>query len=162
MESSLYEFGFHLHWNDLFKICAFFLPMMIWLISGCIEDHKWFRILIKALSVCLAVFVLWSLFILPVAQYQTIKKEIAQNKILVVEGEVVDFNTPQSAMGGHVIESFRIGDVFFVYSNTENYGYCQFFCNGGVISGNGQKLKIEYYTDPVTGERTICNIYEIQ
>ena len=162
MESCLYEFGFHLHWNDLLKLCAFILPAIIWFFSGSIENLRWLRILIKIISLCLSLLILWSLYIFPIVQYQTIKNDINDGTILVVEGEVSDFLTPENSFGGHATESFRIGDVVFSYSNTSNFGYCQFRCNGGVIKDNGQKLKIEYYTDSLTGENIICNIYEIQ
>jgi hypothetical protein len=95
-------------------------------------------------------------------QYQTIKEDIKNSEILVVEGEVSDFSTPESSFGGHRMESFKIENIVFSYSNSRNFGYCRFQCEGGVIQGNGQKLKIEYYTDSLTGENIICNIYEMQ
>ena len=162
MESILYEFSFHLHWSDLLKLSALIFPAIIWFFSGSIGNIRWLRILIKIASLCLALLILWSLYIFPIVEYQNIKKEIEDGTILVVEGEVYDFSTPESTFGGHVMESFRIKNVVFSYSNSENFGYCRFRCEGGVIQGDGQKLKIEYYTDPLTGENIICNIYELQ
>ena len=162
MESSLYEFSFHLHWNDLLKLGAFIFPVILWFFSESIENTRWLRILIKIASLCLSFLILWSLYIFPILQYQTIKEDIKNSEILVVEGEVSDFSTPESSFGGHIMESFKIENIVFSYSNSRNFGYCRFQCEGGVIQGNGQKLKIEYYTDSLTGENIICNIYELQ
>ena len=162
MESSLYEFSFHLHWSDLLKLGAFIFPVILWFFSGSIENTRWLRIFAKIASLGLSVLILWSLYIFPILQYQAIKENIKDGAILVVEGEVSDFSTPETSFGGHVMESFRIEDIVFSYSNSRNVGYCRFRCEGGIIQGNGQKLKIEYYTDSLTGENIICNIYELQ
>ena len=162
MERCLYELGFHLHWNDLLKLLALMFPAIIWFFSGSIESIKSLRLFAKIASLCLSLLILWSLYIFPIVQYQTIKKDLEGGTLRVVAGEVSDFSTPESSFGGHVMESFRIENVVFSYSNSRNFGYHQFRCEGGVIQGNGQKLRVEYYTDSLTGENIICNIYEWQ
>ena len=161
MENCLYEFGFHLHWYDLFKIFALIFPLLIWLFSDVFDKHKWVKLGVKIVSLCLFLFIVWSLFVFPVVQYHSIKQAVDDGNVLVIEGEVSNLETPSSSLGGHATESFNIGDVFFSYSGTENYGYCRFRCQNGVIRENGQKLKIVYYTDPDTGSNTICYIYEM-
>ena len=49
----------------------------------------------------------------------------------------------------------------FCYYGTENYGYSKFLCNGGVVTGNGQKLRITYCENPFNGELVICYIEKL-
>ena len=91
-----------------------------------------------------------------------IKQNINTGNIYIVEGEVSNFHTPGSSFGGHDSESFSIGNVNFCYYGTENYGYCKFLCNGGVVTGNGQKLRITYCNDPLTDELVICYIEKLE
>ncbi len=161
MESTLYEFGFHLHWYDLFKCLAFILPVLIWLFSGAFDSHRWAELILKALSFCLALFIVWTLYLIPVVEYHTIKQAIEDGNVFIIEGEVSNLDTPNSSFGGHVTESFNIKDVFFSYSGTENYGYCNLRCNNGIVKENGQKLKIVYYNNSNTGLNIICAVYEI-
>ncbi|MGM9645268.1 MAG: hypothetical protein ACI3XS_01065 [Eubacteriales bacterium] len=160
MGSNLYEFGFQLHWSDLLKILPFILPIVIWFFSCTFDNKKWLRLVLKAVSIGFTVFIVWSLFIDPLIQYRKICVAIENGETSVVEGEVCNFESPSSSLGGHATESFSIGDVRFSYSGTENYGYCRLLCNGGVVEENGQKLKIVYYTDPKTKINTICSIDE--
>lgn len=61
----------------------------------------------------------------------------------IVEGSVENF-VPRPAEG-HANESFDIGDVHFEYSDDRfSAGYHTLKVNGGVIRGNGQKLRIGY------------------
>ena len=60
---------------------------------------------------------------------------------LTVEGEVENFDP--RPLTGHKDESFDIGDVHFFYSGLSP-GYRRSAATGGVITGDGQKLRIRY------------------
>jgi hypothetical protein len=92
-----------------------------------------------------------------------IKNSIESGNVCIVEGEVCNFQSPSSSWKGHEIESFDINGITFSYAGDANYGYCKFRCDGGVIQGNGQKLRITYYVHtPTDEEKTICKIEAIQ
>ena len=158
MEGSLYNFGFHVHWQDLFKVLLLIFPGVIWLFSSIFDNQKWLRVTVRVTSIGLAVFIVWQFFINPIVQYNCIKREVREGNVYSVEGEVTDFASPTSSWGGHVNESFNIDGVSFSYSGTENFGYNKLNCNGGVIEGNGQKLRITYYVIPHSDRKVICKI----
>lgn len=60
----------------------------------------------------------------------------------VISGEVENFHTP--SFYGHDQESFYINNVYFEYSNSVEVGYSKTKVFGGVITGNGQQLRITY------------------
>ena len=75
--------------------------------------------------------------------YQHIVAAYEDGRYQTVEGYVENF-TPMPPEG-HAHESFQINGVCFDYSeNTALQGYNKTKGNGGVISGNGQYLKIRY------------------
>ena len=153
----LYEFGYHLHTLDIFKVLFFILPFCLYLFSKYF-DTKIIRLIIVIFAVFLIVFFLVIFCVGPICSYMKIKQNIETGNINIVEGEVSEFHTPESYFGGHDSESFTINNVNFCYYGTENYGYSKFLCNGGVVTGNGQKLRITYCNDPYSGELVICYI----
>ncbi len=75
------------------------------------------------------------------------KKEVLENgQVLVVEGYVEKYHA--MPITGHDTESFEINGVYFEYTNGEIYnGYNRPACFGGVITENGQHLKIKFIED---------------
>lgn len=157
----LYEFGYQFHILDIFKVLFFILPFCLYLFSNCF-DAKIFRLICVIFAVFLLVFFLVMFCVMPICSYMKIKRNIDTGNIYIVEGEVSDFNTPESSFGGHDSESFTINNVNFCYYGTENYGYSKFLCNGGVVTGNGQKLRITYCKDSFTDELVICYIENLE
>lgn len=157
----LYEFRFHFHLSDIFKILIFVLPICIYLFSGTFEK-KIAQFFTKAFAVVISTVILVIFFARPIYSYWKIKQYVAENSVLVVQGEVSNFETPTNSFGRHDSESFTISDVEFCYYGIENYGYSLFLCNGGVVTGNGQKLRITYCEDPFTSELVICRIEKIE
>ena len=80
--------------------------------------------------------------------YQNIVAAYEEGRYATVEGYVEDF-TPMPAEG-HAHETFQINGILFDYSdNTALQGYNKTKVYGGVISGNGQHLKVRYiYYEP--------------
>lgn len=64
------------------------------------------------------------------------------NNYDIVVGEVTKFNAGGSAT--NKVESFYIEDIKFEYSKSDSYGYHKTKNDGGVIIGDGQKLRIGY------------------
>ena len=157
----LYEFGYQIHLLDIFKILFFTLPFCLFLFSSCF-DKKTIRLIIIFFASVLCVLFLITFFVRPIFSYLKIKQNISEGNIYAVEGEVKNFDTPKDCFGGHDSESFVIDNVSFRYYGTENYGYSDFLCNGGVITGNGQKLRITYCKDPFTDELVICYIEKLE
>lgn len=156
----LYEFGFQFHISDLVKVGIFVLPFCIYLFSSIFES-KVVRVSIITFALLISIFILVVFYIMPVCSYLEIKQNINKGNVFIVEGEVNNFETPTSSWGGHNSESFTIDGVEFCYFGTENYGYSQFLCDGGVITGNGQKLRITYCSDRFYDELVICRIKEL-
>lgn len=155
----LYEFGFQLHFSDIFKLLAFILPICLYLISCCLNNKiaKYIVLLFSILCVLLIFFIL---IIFPLYSYHQIKNHIKEDNLITVEGSVSQFESPEHSTGGHNSESFSINGVDFIYYGNENYGYSTFLCDGGIIKGNGQELKISYCYDPITKEKVICFIQQ--
>ena len=63
-------------------------------------------------------------------------------------------------MDGHGVESFIIDGVCFEYSES-NEDYNKTYYRNGVVSGNGQKLRIDY-CDNDYFEQVILRITEIE
>jgi hypothetical protein len=166
MTSTLYEFGYQLQRFDGFKlIVAFIIPIAFWIFPERLKKTKReikiaSMVVAKCLSIGFLILFLWAFFILPVENYREIKKNIESGNVSMVEGEVCYLQTPSDSKDG--MESFEINGIAFYYSGKENYGYCKLRCAGGVIQGNGQKLRITYYVLPKTNEKTICKIEAIQ
>lgn len=81
--------------------------------------------------------------------YNTCVKAYRSGDYEIVEGYVENY-VPMPK-GGHALESFNVGDVYFEYSeNSAVCGYSQTEPYGGVIR-NGQYLKIGYVYHPSYG-----------
>lgn len=153
----LYEFDFQLHIWDIFKLLTFILPVCLYLFSGSI-NNKIARYGVLTLTYILVFALVFVLLIFPLYSYFKINQYLKEDNFLTVSGEVYDFKTPENSFEGHNSESFSIDNINFEYYGTENYGYSEFLCNGGVVKGNGQKLEISYCYDPITKEIVICYI----
>ena len=157
----LYEFGYQFHILDIFNVLFFILPFCLYLFSSNF-NKKFFRALLMGAAALITVLLVFIFYIKPICAYFEIKGKINNGNVSIIEGEISNFKTPDDSFGGHESESFRIDNVEFVYYETENYGYSKFLCNGGVITGNGQKVRITYVEDPFTCERVICNIEKLE
>ena len=95
-----------------------------------------------------------------ISDYSEKKNAIKNDQVLVVEGYVEKYHA--MPFEGHDTEHFEINGVHFEYSNFELYnGYNRPACYGGVITENGQHLKIKYITD-ITGKNIILYIERIE
>lgn len=88
--------------------------------------------------------------------YQNIVVAYQEGQYMTVEGYVEDF-VPMPAEG-HAHETFQINGIPFDYSdNSALQGYNNTKVHGGVISGNGQHLKIRYiYYEPWDCNVIVC------
>ncbi len=116
--------------------------------------------LINIISVCLTLIIITvtAFFaIKSVNEYKALMNAYQNKEYLTVSGYVEDFMTSENSNGE---ESFRIEDINFSYSPGFDYGYNVTSKNGGVITGNGQYLKIGYVE--YNGKNKIVYIEQIQ
>ena len=107
---------------------------------------------------CFLLFV--SILVAHIGDYSEKKNAINNDQVLVVEGYVEKYHA--MPFEGHDTEHFEINGVYFEYSNFELYnGYNRPACYGGVVTENGQNLKIKYVTD-ITGKNIILYIERIE
>ena len=152
----IYEFELNLNFSLFVRILILVLPFCVWLFSHNFEK-QFVRILLKLFSLVLLTFIVFSIFVYPIYQYSVVKKNIESGNTMVVEGEIADFISPDIFIEGHDEESFSINGVRFSYSGSELFGYCRNKSSGGIIIGNGQKVKITYF-EFSEDDRVICFI----
>jgi hypothetical protein len=72
-------------------------------------------------------------------------QSIANKTVKIIEGVVTNFDPmPQS---GHKHESFSVNNIYFEYSDFNKIeGFNKTKSHGGPINGNGDSLRITYYT----------------
>lgn len=90
-----------------------------------------------------------------IQEYQEIYCVYKEGQYEIVEGTVESFSTTKTK------EEFTLAGVHFAYNERENnVGYHKVLAHGGVINGDGQKIKIGYV--PYNGENRIVLIEEIR
>lgn len=113
------------------------------------------RILGGFLSVACFVFV-----VSYIKEYRDYKTKLDNDDVFVVEGYVTNYQ--KFSTFEKTPESFEIEGVYFAYSERdETNGYHSVAGHGGVVTHNGQHLKIKYVTNE-WGENVILAIYEIK
>lgn len=82
-----------------------------------------------------------------ISGYHKVQNILAQQNYQTVEGIVENFDPMPYT--GHKDESFTVKGVNFKYSdfNENFYGLNNTKSHGGPITGNGQKVKIDYYQE---------------
>lgn len=97
-----------------------------------------FRLFFVSAALCFA-----ELIFISINSYQKTVGAYRRGEYKVVEGYVENFEPRPWGSGGD--ESFEIGGVQFSYSNVHTtQGYNKTKAQGGVITGDGQHLKIGY------------------
>ena len=112
-----------------------------------IRGHK-VNLFIYSFGLVLSLLVCGIVITSQIDMYENIVAAYEEGRYVTVEGYVEDF-TPMPAEG-HAHETFQINGILFDYSdNTALQGYNNTKVYGGVISGNGQHLKVRYiYYEP--------------
>lgn len=157
----LYEFRFNFRLIDLTKMLIFVLPVCVYLFSTSLDSRR-IRLSLTVIAIVLALAIAVVTFYIPLYSYAYIKEQINAGNVELVEGEITDFYSPEQSFMGHESESFSVNGINFGYFGTEAFGYATFLCDGGVIHGNGQKVKITYCTNPFTFEKVICSIESLE
>ena len=145
-----WEFDFHM-----------LIPLML-VIAGIIALHrdrpKGFQCVLMAIFI--AVTAATSIFVVveQVDQYNKIVVAYQQGDYLIVEGYVENFHPMPKQGGNH--EEFDLNGVHFEYSDyTLRQGYHNARSLGGVITGDGQHLRIGYIVmDSATGNGLLNNV----
>ena len=173
VEKVLYEFSFS--FSNLLGLStilivglAFFFAVE--LIGGQPNPPMDLDIRVKEISPKLAKFVLRSIGVLSILlyvlllvgyikDYNEYKERLATDRVSVVEGYVENLHLLSAFENG--AERFEINGVCFYYSDDATNGYQTTSRRGGVITHNGQHLRIKYVTDQ-QGENVILYICEIR
>ncbi len=78
-----------------------------------------------------------------------------------VEGTITDYKGYPDTVQWY--EEFKVKDVFFAYSSAETtLSYNKPKTDGGVITGNGQKVRIGYVLDEMSAEQWVNRIVYIE
>ena len=144
----LYEASFR--FQRAWLLVAAFLAVWPWLLVRLYRNCRGSRKAVAKFEFTLGIFgalVLIMIFALvipdQIRMYDATVGAYRRGDYRVVEGTVEDFH-PMPKEGG-ARESFRIGDVTFAYSDfTVQFGYNKSRIRGGVITGDGQRLRIGY------------------
>ena len=174
METTLYEFSFNfaaivgLIFPLLISIVLFFANEIVRECKGSKTatpigakeiSPKTFKIFTRILggflTVCCLLFM-----ILHITEYKEYKTRLDNDDVFVIEGYVTNYKEYSTIE--KTPESFEIDGVCFAYSERdETNGYHSIAGHGGVITHNGQHLKIKYVTNE-WNENVILAIYEIK
>ncbi len=91
-------------------------------------------------------------------EHKCYKEKLANNDVCIVEGSVEKFHA--MPYEGHDTESFEINGVYFEYSDyMMQNGYHKSASHGGVITQNGQYLKVKYIAEEIEGEKENVILY---
>ena len=139
--SSKYEFFIFIPFVVMFLIAMFLFIRYKLNDNENLRNNQIFKRLMGGF-ICLAIF---SIVVLlgQIDMYNKIVRAYEQGNYQIVEGYVENFDP--MPYGGHKQESFDINGVSFSSSDSSvQPGYHNAKSHGGVITGNGQHLKIGY------------------
>ncbi len=156
-----YTFDFMLLTPLFLMVFALFMPKIIAHTYG---EHPLGERAVKVFcgvgAAIAALFCLLSVMI-EVSGYKNVVQAYRNGDYETVEGFVEDFHP--MPYEGHSMESFTIGGVEFEYSDYSiTQGYHNALSHGGVITGNGQHLRIGYVRAPLSGDNIIVYIEELE
>lgn len=155
----MYEFSINFSILNLVKFFWLLLPIGIYCFSKAFENRSWI-IVTKAVAILLLCLVI-VIIIEPVYTYFYIKEAYDSDNIQSLEGVVEDFCPAENIWAGHSMESFCVNGVYFDYTNYEDFGYCKYAAQGGIIQKEGQFVRMKYYK-LASGRNIICYIEVIE
>lgn len=138
-----------------------FIPLMM-LIGGIIifyrERPKGFQCVLMAIFIAVSAATSIFMVVEQVDQYNKIVVAYQQGDYLIVEGYVENFHPMPKE--GHDTEEFDLNGVHFEYSDyTVQQGYHNALSHGGVITSDGQHLRIGYIImESDTGNQMLENV----
>ena len=177
METTLYEFSFNyagfvgLIFPLLVSIVLFFANEIVEIVGNRMSSKSaapidtkeisprifkiFTRILGVFLTVCCLVFA-----VSYIIEYREYKTRLDNDDVLVAEGYVANFQ--KFSATEKMPENFEIDGVYFEYSKQDKTnGYHNIAEKGGVITQNGQHLKIKYVANE-EDKNVILAIYELE
>ncbi len=170
METVLYEYHLNFSdylWNLIPLACGIaFLYLFIRVIKD--KDNsssRFVKLFSGAIGLIVGILGIGIFLLLTISmsiEHIDYKKQLANNDVYVVEGYVENFHP--MPYEGHDSERFEINDVYFEYSDfTIMNGYHNSSTHGGVITHDGQHLKIKYIVVEYNGieENIILYIAEL-
>lgn len=168
MEKVLYEYGFNL---ENLLLCLIPLAVGIAFLANSIAQvrskeksngwdgfvetfFKFLGFIVGPVGIIMFVMSVLGL----VFEYKNYKEILKTDEMFVVEGYVENYHP--MPYEGHDTEHFEIEGVYFEYSDyTIMNGYNISASHGGVVTHNGQYLKIKYVTEKYDGEDNNIILY---
>lgn len=146
MGTVLYETQFQLERGALIPIFLLIVIIFFPKIFSNMEMSKTGKLVVRILRIFAGILVSGVILLLAIREvnmYNGIIGAYHRGEYEIVEGYVENFDSmPYS---GHAVESFEINGIYFSYSDFEvQQGYHNAKSHGGVISGDGQYLRIGY------------------
>ena len=149
MINVLYEAHFRLDGSLLASFLMFLIIPFIPRKTGMMPKDRRIMLIIQVFGMIMTGFMVLVFLSNDIDLYNTCVKAYRSGDYEIVEGYVENY-VPMPK-GGHALESFNVGGVYFEYSeNSAVCGYSQTEPYGGVIR-NGQYLKIGYVYHPSYG-----------
>lgn len=168
MEKVLYEYGFNL---ENLLLCL--IPLAVGIVflansiaqvrskeksngwDGFVETFfKFLGFIVGPIGIIMFVMSVLGL----VFEYKNYKEILKTDEMFVVEGYVENYHP--MPYEGHDTEHFEIDGVYFEYSDyTIMNGYNISASHGGLVTHNGQYLKIKYVTEEYDGEDNNIILY---
>ena len=137
-----------------------FIPLIM-IVGGILfhfSDPKRFPRAAMVVFVTISALVGGFILVDQIDQYNKIVVAYQQGDYQIVEGYVENFHPMPE--GGHDNEHFEIDGIYFEYSDfTAQQGYHNALSRGGVITGDGQHLRIGYIImESATGNQMLENV----
>ena len=119
------------------------------------DQVLWF---IMGLCTAFAIFFGAIMLVEEIDQYNKIVVAYQEGNYQIVEGYVENFHTTMD--DDRDMDAFEINGISFEYSSSwDMHGYHYASAHGGVITGDGQHLRIGYITmDSATGNQMLDNV----
>lgn len=171
METVLYEYTFNFE-----NICLCFIPLVIGVVflANSIKQARqkaknkgWdgfvdsFFKYVGFVVGPLCIFLFFTIFIGVLFEHKDYVELIDNNEVCVIEGYVEEYHP--MPYEGHDTEHFEINGVYFEYSDYIMVnGYNISASHGGVVTHNGQHLRIKYIPNEYDGVTNNAIIYIAQ
>lgn len=126
-----------------FMILSFIICRAYYKIHGTLWNR---RSVLGMFMLTFATFWTFAVFTIQYSSGSKANKALKDQTYKLVEGEITDFDPMPS--GGHKHESFKVNNVPFEYSDFEIVdGFHNAKSRGGPINGNGDTVRIRYYSN---------------
>ena len=159
----LYEFSvssFITYSLDELVSCLFCLlvsGLILWRKPAFLKEKQTFILILLSVFAFINLITVNSVY----QEYSMLKEAYETGTCDYVEGTITDYKGYPDTVQWY--EEFKVKDVFCAYSSAETtLSYNKPKTDGGVITGNGQKVRIGYVLDEMSAEQWVNRIVYIE